>query len=593
MTGFHHCMVAWLFFFLGMMADCRAQDEVKTPAAAGFVGTTASFLASGHYPVKTENLDAGFQSGSFIRRARILDVSAPGELTQSDTEYRLITDIAADGTAFVIKASQVTLNLNGHTITYHQKPAATNVHGVLIPGYNKKDIAIVNGRIIEGSGGGAPASHPIYDYDAGNIEVSGLEIEYTSPDTSAIEFNWVSNAIIHHNTIQDKGSKVSNRHQGVAVIEANRGGKGSKFEIHHNVVYGARHNGIRAGVDSNIYNNEVNISSVVTNSTGISASGNIFRNRVLGAGVHPIGIWPGSNVKVYANYVEVQNTAKGEEYSDTGASCLRMTWGNDNVEVMNNTFILHAEDNSQQNGVRSWGRALWVGLPKPEQKASFHDNLIVALNNDGKAKAAAVAIVCLNESPHLEFRHNVIISNWGNILLADSYGHAGGFARFAGNRIIREGSADNYRTILSQYAAGPSTAVLIDNSFENGASLDALGLEFDGKALKELAIGWRLQVSASDSKGPISGARVEVADKNGTPVFSGITGSDGTLTVEIVSYLLTNRDESGKPLTAARLFAGKGNRIEKSPHTVTVVNGEQRKTATVNVEGNREAAFTF
>lgn len=568
-----------------------AGGETKTASDISSSGVTADFLATGRYPVRTQNLEAGARKVQVKKRARIVDISLPGELTHSDTEYRLVNDIVADQTAFVIKASSVTLNLNGHTIVYHQKNSTEKAHGVEIPGYHRKDIAIANGRIMQSPGSATPGSHPIYNYDASNIEIAGLEIIYSSPDTCGILLHWVNNVVIHHNTLRDLGNKVNNRHQGVAVIEANRGGKGRNYEIHHNAILGARQNGIRAGKESNIYNNEVIIDSVVTNSTGISASGRIYQNRVVGSGVHPIGIWPGSNVEIRANYVEVQNTVRGSEYGDTGASCLRMTWGNDDVEVMNNTFILKGEENYQKGGVTSWGRALWVGLPKPEQKALFHGNLIVALNADGKAKAAAVAVVCENESAHLEFRDNAIISNWANILLADSYGHADGFARFVGNRIIREGNDNIYRTILSQYSERPSTATLIDNTFENGASLENIDLEFTGAGRKELEIGWRLFITVHDKTGPVPGARVEITDRFGNQVFSGTTGGDGKAVAETVSYLLTNQENKGRPAgTFAKLFDRNGRRLEKTPHTITVTHNGQRKSLTIEVDATRDVA---
>lgn len=549
-----------------------------------------------HYEVGTKDMtiDAGVKKVAWPKRKNIVETIAPGELTQSDTEYVLKHDIIANGTAFTIKASHVTLNLNGHTITYLNGDTESQAYGVYVPGYHRKDIAIVNGRIIQGEGkccGNEEGigCNPICDYDAHDIEIGGLEIVYKTPATSGIVLHWVNNANIHYNTILDFGSKVTNRHQGNAVIEGCRGHGCSNQKIHHNLIKGARHLGIRAGVHSEVYNNEVHIDSSVTNSTGISAAGgSIHHNRIFGIGVHPIGIWPGNNIKVYSNYVEVQNTKRGDEYGDTGAACLRMTWGNDNVEVMNNTFILHAEENYKGTGVRSWGRAIWVGLPKPEQKAIFHDNIIVANNRDGKAKAAAIAIVCENESPNLIFRNNKVISNWSNILLADNYGHAGGYARFIDNTFVKQDNHSTYKTIRSQYSYRPSTGVFINNKFENGAAIESIDLEFNGSGKKEIAVGWYLDISVTDESGEaVNGVNVTIKDNLGTVVFEGATDEKGGVRAEVVEYLLTNHLEKTRSGDHVRGIKNGGTRVNRTPHAVIVLKEGKSVTRQVEMDGNK------
>jgi hypothetical protein len=49
---------------------------------------------------------------------------APYALDQATTRYVLETDVQADGTAFVIAAAGVTLDLNGHTVTYNNAAAS-------------------------------------------------------------------------------------------------------------------------------------------------------------------------------------------------------------------------------------------------------------------------------------------------------------------------------------------------------------------------------------------------------------------------------------------------------------------------------------
>ena len=67
----------------------------------------------------------------------------PYLLNQADTTYVLQTDVRAQGTAFVVAAPNVTLDLNGHTVVYGDSPPPTVVnggfelgHGRSVPGWN-------------------------------------------------------------------------------------------------------------------------------------------------------------------------------------------------------------------------------------------------------------------------------------------------------------------------------------------------------------------------------------------------------------------------------------------------------------------------
>lgn len=528
------------------------------------------------------------------QRSKKVSITKPGTLTQSDTVFILQNDIVAAGTAFTINGSQITLDLNGHMIIYNNEGINKEAFGIVIPGYHKKDIAIVNGIIKQGEGvcnGNAYGigCNPIYNYDSPQFEVGGIHISYWSPGTSGILLHWVDWATIHHTIIEDQGNRVIDRHMGVAAIEADRGGDRANHFIHHNLIKRARQIGIRAGKTSEVYNNEVFIDSVVTNSIGINVkSGLIHDNKITGQGVHPIGIWPGNNIKIFLNFVEIQNTRKGEEYGDTGAACFRMTWGNDNVEVMNNTFILKAEENYQGTGVNSWGRAIWVGLPNADQKALFHDNLIMATNSDGKAKAAAIAIVCNNESSGLQFKNNKIISNWANVLLSDHYGHAGGYAKFIENTFIRQDQHPNYKVVKSQYSSWPSTAYFINNQFKKGASLENIDLEFWGTAIKEIAVAWHLNIRVVNRKAEeVKGAKVLIVDNKENTVFEGLTDEQGRVKAEVVGYLLTNQLPVELILKSGSLNKKKGYKDYKTPHKITVQAEGKIVKKIIAIDGNK------
>ncbi len=591
--------------------------------AASQAGSAA---VSAQYDLGTSGMviDAGVRQVDKPARSNTIYVdptwvlTQPWILDQSDTEYVLMNDVTATATAFEIRSSNITLNLNGHTVTYLTQDSPVQTNGVFLNGYNLDDVSIVNGKIIQGNGtclddnGGnehqsGNACNPIYTISTNNFEVGGLDITYQARDTSGIFLNWGWGTHIHHNTLRDLGNDVSNRMQGVdAVKGVNQGG----VTADHNLIRRARQVGIRTGSGSEVYNNEVHIDSNATNSSGINvAGGSVHHNKVYGIGVHPIGIWPGTDIKVYSNYVDIESTRNGVEYESPGAACVRMTWSNDNVEVMYNTFILHESGNFK-------GRALWLGLLDPNQKAEFHDNIIIANNRDGLAKAAAIDVDCNNESPYLVFRNNKVISNWGNVVLSDEYGWGDGYAHFIDNTFIRQDNYPNYLTIRSQYSSFPSTAVFINNRFEHGASLRSMDLEFFGSGNKEIAIAWYLDITVQDkSNNPVSNARVVVNDRAGNVAFNGATDSQGHVRAEVTEYLFTNNASSGSvqndyiPMNRNRqLVAGPPNVgdnrspyqlksgeniVVKTPHLITVSKNGKSVSKSLRVQKNHVLRFVL
>jgi hypothetical protein len=66
--------------------------------------------------------------------------TGPFVLNQSNTTYTLATDVDVQGTAFVIAGSNITFNLNGHTVTYG----------------DSAPVSVPNGDFSQGSGGNVP-----------------------------------------------------------------------------------------------------------------------------------------------------------------------------------------------------------------------------------------------------------------------------------------------------------------------------------------------------------------------------------------------------------------------------------------------------
>lgn len=487
-----------------------------------------------------------FETKSPAAVVRIPDDLAgpPYVLDRKDATYVLTKDLTFPLGGLDIKGDNVTLDMDGHTLVYNDQPAirssdwstrisGENEHGIRVLGRGRA--TILNGVIRQGKGksGGTQVGigcNPVYASDA-PVEMAGVEIVWAGPDISGLFFHWAGANRVHHCVMEDQGSHITNRHQAISTIDGNGWG-----DYDHNLVKLTRQQGLMGGV--NLSHNEVYVNSFATNSFAMVPSPKAGRpvevayNKVIGIGEHPVGIAmfgvfpPGSTV--HDNRVEVKCTRLGEEYGYAGSACFRTTWGADQLDVFKNTFLAHAD---VYDGKAAKTRAIWVGLPYFQPKGAaaqikdargvFHDNLIIARGSDG-APAGGICVVCLNQSPNLIFQDNKVVSTWGNVVLADSYGHADGFAKFVGNVFRREGKGANYYTIRQEYGGIPATGVFLDTRYEDGASQESVKLLEKG----EIAIAELLEVVVKDQRGaPIGGARVVIRDKSGTLIFDDVTPS--------------------------------------------------------------------
>lgn len=540
-------------------------------------------------------LEAGQKMVPVKPRKRVVEISTPGILDRADTEYRLMNDVEADGTAFVIKNHDITLNLNGHSVLYGKRPQGDENYGVQIGLWNFRNVAVLNGSIIQAepyAPGGrgkrwetpyGTGSCPIWGRTVFGGEFAGLYIRYGGDDTSGINL-WGSSHHIHHNTIEDVGTVVSDRHKGLAAIE---GPAYPGRHVHHNLIIRTRHNGIRCGMKSKVHHNVVYVDSVETNSAGVSAGGEISNNKISGVGTHPLGVFVISNgeddpVSVHENFVQVQNTRSSREYGSAGAAGVRYQSGG-RVLVRDNTIIVQADADYGPDGFNSWGRAIWAGITRAKGQALFENNLVAAVARNGRGKAAGLAVVAGNISSALVFRNNTVISSWSPVLLADSYGHAGGYARFEGNTFVKAPGSPEFKTIRSQYSERPSTGTFISSRFVGGASYDDVDLELSGSGVKDIAIGWRVRLRIVSATGPALGALVTVTDANGEEVFSGPVDAEGKVEMDLMEYRLSNRG-SGPQKNAVRFQAGESWRTPSTPHVISVALGAQAVTQKLVVD---------
>ncbi|HUW56702.1 MAG TPA: hypothetical protein VMZ92_08710 [Planctomycetota bacterium] len=232
---------------------------------------------------------------------QVVEVAAPGALTQSNTRYMVTTDIEAPGTAFTLGngVTNVILDLGGRVVTYNAetqpkvpgKPYGECVYGLLIRGRGIEGIVIRNGTIVQGKGSNA-GSHAISIQSGKRIEICDTNIRVHGPSTSNLATVWTGpDGRVHDNYLENRsrdtapglfaptginlsqtapGWEIYNNtvvggHQAVAVWANAAADQRTAYEIHHNRLSPRRIHGLKApqgilcfGSDGNhIYENEI------------------------------------------------------------------------------------------------------------------------------------------------------------------------------------------------------------------------------------------------------------------------------------------------------------------------------------------------
>lgn len=425
------------------------------------------------------------------------DMPTPIKLDKAGVTYVLKGDLVAKGTALSVTAQGVTIDLNGHTVTYNDEAgpsdgeqkefgafAAQGRQGIRCGYGTRGSVKIFNGTIKKGAGNGGYGHAPI---QARAEEIAGITISYAGTQVSGIDGEAKN---VHHNVITDLGSELTNRHQGVQCI-------GVSGNVHHNLIARARQRGVNAQSNSKINNNEIYVDSVATNSFGImfykSRKCEAVGNRIFGKGYLAIGIGTVSEgvgeIKVARNFIQMQAHKpddRWKEYGEqSGAYGVRVTWGGENIEYADNVIVSKGRDGGMVRGV-------WF-CPTPKiTNVSFKRNTIKVMSETPETTDKWGAIVISGEDnadskPGL-FEENTIISNFCNVRLGEEYG-TGKNARFVRNTFVKaDGASSNYATVIcGYYKFNNSGTVFLDSKLEGGA--DLINAKWEGTGDNGYAIG--------------------------------------------------------------------------------------------------------
>jgi len=525
----------------------------------------------------------------------------PFSLDKAGATYVLTKDIKTPGTAFVMKAPGITLDLDGHTVVYSRRGLEAN---------RQKGLKLLNGRIIQATykeatanGGGDKRGPNVLLERCGDVTMAGMYFEHTAPQESCVLFNFANGKCeVHHNVFVDKGTKITNRH-GAGLTELKCGwdrGSPAQFKVHHNLVKRARQNGLRFARE--IYNNEIYIDSWSTNSFSTGSFGkndDHHHNKVFGTGYNAYGFpWSTTNLNVHHNFVHMQaiDVSKrwGEKWGDINMlSGLRVTnYGKggqkrSGLRYGDNVVIIRGRGKCEIRGTEFFSDATIKGLV-------CENTTIVAEAQDGAAKQ----IACIVAQGHFRkpdsipvvYRNCTLISNICNVRFGDSYGK-GNNHHFVDCTFIKTGDRKDYHTFAFGGKYWNFGHIVRDCTFGPGTAYnDVWWKETGGKSWYK--VQWTLTLKLPP------GAKVKIRQKasalSDNPeepqepevAFDGEVGPKGELAVPLTQCVL-------RPPLKYRWQDGtlEKREISFTPHTVTVTVGDKTITAEVDMTKKRSLSL--
>lgn len=547
-------------------------------------------------------------------------VTAPIVLSRSNTEYVLDGNLTAAGTALVVTRGDVTVNLNGYTVTYHSSGKGQEF-GIRTDA-TVRNVQIVNGAIrqsgnvsltdmtLKGSSpiGCAQPDNGTQAYSMKGSLFAGLDIHYRSASTSGIFMMWGSGNEVKHCTFTDEGyylpdpriySSSWNRSGNYAAVRFPRYGS----SIHHNKVLNARQCGFTVGGGSRIYQNDIRLLGRHTNGAGVTGNTvqdvEVYNNAVSGTGAHLFGFMFGADsrgVRVHHNRVALQNspllTNLWESYH--GANGFRTTWGLSDSSVHDNTMVIGVRE-VPASAKRPEGQGLSLGLDAADVNVTVYGNHIEATSLDGAPRATALALHA-HEGGGIEVHGNILASNDSLVAVSTDYGGSRGYPPLRDNVLRRVGDFPLLRktVVMDEWIAsnGQRTARFLSNDFGPGTSFfDIAWPTLYMGAVNDITLEHRVDLAVRAAAGaPLPGKAVIVRDNGGRIAFWGITDGAGRLRFFLPELRLTTQSSYEPAVYFTPSYVGTLNRIDLNPYTVEV-DGVTFSPLTVN--GDRTAEVTL
>jgi hypothetical protein len=504
-------------------------------------------------------------------------------LSSAGGKYVLEHDVSSPGTCFSVQANNITLDLNGYTITYGTgvpKTAAFGILGIACwdtalsngvangnpCGGSFDGFTVVNGSIVQTTGM-APFSDAIHLGQGGGNHLDVHDVEFKVDGDSAIPIFTIfsgAGSMIYRNIIHSNVRTVRNRHQlqGMSVkFEGSRELPPGQ-SVHDNQIVGGAQGGIFLETPgATAYRNKIRQNGHYTNDFSIYLWGNneqAYENeinvisgrgiQIAGGAINTGGAGKGGKHSVAReNKINVIELKQNCDYSGGGNSC--------NVCQPGGAYGIQFDDNPQgslsfKNEVLARAdecdaSALRVTDSELRQNESQDDSFIavrVRSNSPGEAYAWD------NSGPTAFTAEN-------DIFVADTASYHvswdGAQNEICVSCTFGQGNANpSPKYVTFSFHNGGNNVVrnvyFQDSKFMGGAKKDSTDMKpilsnGDWPGPSEYSIEWTVTLSVHDQlQRPVPGADVSFRDALNHLAYQGKTNQAGTISVALMEFRIYN-----------------------------------------------------
>jgi hypothetical protein len=518
--------------------------------------------------------------------------SACGVLGTTGETYTLQNDVSSEGTCFSVQADNVTLNLNGYTITYNTASQSSARFAILgmacwdpdifgIAGGNPcggtfDNFTAYGGNIVEGSGAAASYAHAIRVGQGLNSgpTLHDLNITWSSDSAAGIYLDYAGApvpgaAVIFNNTFYNRVTSIRSRVDidGSSINLEQAEYNSVPAQIYSNTIIGGPQGGILSeSIGAQIYGNTIQQGTVgseqYTNDFAIypwAQQQNVHDNVIQpteGRGISMDASVIQTNGTIAANNVlAVMEKSNNPEYGGCalgGTYGIQYDDGASGASDQSNSVVANA---AQCN---AFGLRLTAyGNGNNSQNNSYAGRR--QANASAGVVAAGLGLDSLG-APIFTATNDTFSGDTSSLYV--DWDGAGPFT-CVGCTLTSGSNPSNYVTFYFWNGGGPVLSGGLhfqDTRFQGEASKTSTNMSVPGSngQSAEYWIDWTCTVTVLDSTGaPLGGATVTIYDHLSQLVFSGQTSANGMVSAVLSEF---------------RMYSSGGSATQEmhTPHTVTI-----------------------
>tara|TARA_Y100000593_G_scaffold58479_2_gene108665 strand:+ start:2151 stop:4235 length:2085 start_codon:yes stop_codon:yes gene_type:complete len=511
------------------------------------------------------------------------------ELNQENTDYVLQTDLDINGSAFIVTADNITLDLNGYNVTYGSATTETNCGISCMPDYRANTITNLSGK-----GGGSSHGFMLTGENSQLIQRASMAAYghciyvwshsgdfHTYEKVTLMPSSDSAHAVYGHYAgdgfFLNQGLSVDSS---VSVIQSRHSYHGymiklsasEKFWSIEGVALSGGAQGGIVGPDSlYLQVTNCNVSHQASYANGFGIYGGKFSdvwNNVIPATANGRGLRVEDDSFGWNNIVDIKEGLQSIEYgySDSYGLQIEKETGTDAERIRYFSNILVSRAFAGGKGCA----AIKCTAVGSANNSRIHDNIVAAYRHDtATTPAAAISIVQAATNPgasplltnNTYFIDELLVySFWDGVSNLDIRNSTVGLGPNP------ENAGDTKRSLALAYfeigASRPYNSInnkIINTTIDPAISKASINIKDNPSTDASLSYGWSYSLTVTtDGVEPIAGASVVIADGDLTQVFNGITDASGKISLDLNEHL------------TAALAAGAATKTDVSLHNVTV-----------------------